>query len=155
MAQVTEVEVRHVGIDPGAPERCPDGRRVAGDDTTLADQTKPLQCNAGQIDAFTGDLQPVDGSGMGQDHRHHADVDAERYRSCALVCTLATVLDELETIEVADLLSPEVALPRCECRRTGSRRGGFAQAHRSAMGRASRSPNLCRRATDDRLGGGP
>ena len=43
------------------------------------------------------------------------------YRSCALVCTLATILDELVAIEVPDLLFTEVALQRRECRRLGSR----------------------------------
>jgi hypothetical protein len=59
----------------------------------------------------------VDGSGMGQDHLDDADVDAERYRSCTLVCALATVLDELVTIEVPDPLFSEVALQCRECRR--------------------------------------
>lgn len=88
-----------------------------GRSSSIADETKPLQRNAGQIDAFNANLQPVDGSGMGQDHLDDADVDAERHGSCALVCTLAPVLDELVTIKVSDLLFPEVALQRCECRR--------------------------------------
>jgi hypothetical protein len=54
---------------------------------------------------------------MGQDHLDDADVDAERYRSCTLVCALATVLDELVTIEVPDPLFSEVALQCRECRR--------------------------------------
>ena len=54
---------------------------------------------------------------MGQDHLDDADVDAERHGSCALVCALAAILDQLLTIEVPDLLFPEVALQRRECRR--------------------------------------
>jgi len=54
---------------------------------------------------------------MGQDHLGDADVDAERYRPGTLARTLATVPDELVTIEVADLLFPEVALQCRECRR--------------------------------------
>ena len=42
---------------------------------TLADETKPLQRNASQIDAFDANLQPMDGIGMGQDHLDDADVD--------------------------------------------------------------------------------
>jgi transposase len=61
------------------------------------------------------------------------DVDAERHGSCTLVCTFAAILDELVTIEVPDLLFPEVALQRRECRRPGSRRGGFPTAHISAI----------------------
>ncbi len=100
---------------------------------TLADQTKPLQRHSGQIDAFNANLQPVDGSGMSQDHLDDADVDAGRYRPGALTCTLAAILDQLVTIEVPDLLFPEVALQRRECRRLGSRRGGFPTAHISAI----------------------
>ena len=101
--------------------------------SNLANETKPLQRYAGWMDAFNADLQPMDSSGMGQDHLDDADVDAERYRSCALVCTFAAILDELVTIEVADLLFPEVALQRRECCRLGSRRGGFPTAHISAI----------------------
>ena len=79
---------------------------------TFTDETKPLQCNASQIDAFHADLQPMDGSGMGQDHLDDADVDAERHGPGALVCTFAAILDELVTIEVPDLLFPQIALQR-------------------------------------------
>jgi hypothetical protein len=75
----------------------------------------------------------MDGSGMGQDHLDDANVDAERHGPCALVCTLAAIFDELVTIEVADLLFPEVALQCRECRRLGLRRGGFPTAHISAI----------------------
>lgn len=75
----------------------------------------------------------MDSSGMGQDHLDDADVDAERHGPGALVRTLATVLDQLVSIEVADLLFPEVALQCRECRRLGSRRGGFPTAHISAI----------------------
>jgi hypothetical protein len=70
---------------------------------------------------------------MGPDHLDDADVDAERHGSCTLVCTLAAIFDELVTIEVPDLLFPEVALEGCECRCLGSRRGGFPTAHISAI----------------------
>ena len=54
---------------------------------------------------------------MGQDHLDDADVDAERHGPGTLVRTLAAILDELVTIEMPDLLFPEVALQRRECRR--------------------------------------
>jgi hypothetical protein len=79
--------------------------------------TKPLQCHTRQIDAFNANLQSMDGSGMGQDHLDDADFDADRHGSCALVCALAAILDQLVTIQVPDLLFPEVALEGCECRR--------------------------------------
>lgn len=121
----------------------------------VADETKPLRRYAGQIYAFNADLQPMDSSGMGQDHLDDADVDAERHGPGALVCTFAAILDEFVTIEVPDLFFPEVALQRRECRRLSSRRGGFPTAHISAIGRSTRSPKLCRRVTDDRLGRSP
>lgn len=73
------------------------------------------------------------GSGMGQDHLDDADVDAQRHRPGALVCTLAPVLDELVAIEVPDLFFPKVALERREGSSLGSRRGGFPTAHISAI----------------------
>ena len=95
--------------------------------------TKPFQCNASQIDAFDGNLQPMDSSRMGQDPFDHANVDAQRYRRDALVRTLALVLDELAAIEMSDLLFAQIALERREGGRLGSWRGGFPTAHISAI----------------------
>lgn len=62
----------------------------------------------------------MDGSGMGQDHLDDADVDAERHGPGTLIRTLATVLDQLMAIEVADLLLAEIVLQHCKCRRLAS-----------------------------------
>lgn len=51
---------------------------------------------------------------MGKDHLDHADVDAEGYRAGTLIGALATILDQLVSIEVTYLLLAEVAL---ECRK--------------------------------------
>jgi hypothetical protein len=108
-------QVRRLVKASGKPARfsC---RRASVTLDTLADETEPLQRYAGQIDAFNANFRPMDGSGMSQDHLDDADVDAERHGRGTLVCTLATVLDELVTIEVPDLLFPHVALQRRECR---------------------------------------
>jgi len=91
-------------------------RRTAVALDALADQAKALQRHAGEIDIFDGNLQPMDGSRLGQDHLDDADIDAERHGPRAPVRTLAAILDELVTIEVPDLVFPEVALEGCECR---------------------------------------
>lgn len=80
-------------------------------------ETKPLQHNAGQIDAFNANFWPVDGGGARQDHLDDAEVDPQRHGPGALVWTFAAILDELVTIEVADLFFHEVALQCRECRR--------------------------------------
>lgn len=145
----------HVRGEPGALSVDTAARsctaQAAGRLIAFADETKPLQRHAGQIDAFRGNLQPMDGRGMGQDHLDDADVDAERHGSCAQVCTLAAIPEGFVATLATDLLLAEVAPEGRERRSRGSRRGGFPSADISGMDASTRSPKVCRRATDDQL----
>jgi hypothetical protein len=77
---------------------------------SFADQPKPSEGKAGEIDRLGRDIQTMDRGGMSQDQADGPDVDAEGHRTCARHRPSSPVVDQSLTVDVADPARAKVTL---------------------------------------------
>jgi hypothetical protein len=78
----------------------------------FADQPKPFEGKAGEIDRLGRNIETMYRSGMSQDQADRPDVDAEGHRTCARHRPGSPVVDQSLTVDVAD---PELAKVTLQC----------------------------------------
>lgn len=107
--------------------------------------------NAGEVNRFRGDIEPVHGCSVRDDHPDDTDVDAKRHGTGPFLGTLATI-----SISIARSIWPIRSLPRpfFKVAKVAALllRGGFPTVHMSSIRRSTRPPNVARRAADDLFG---
>ncbi|MBD3844453.1 hypothetical protein IED13_01985 [Bosea sp. SSUT16] len=120
----------------------------------FANELKPLQSDAGEVNRLDLYGQTVHGGRVRQNELDHPDIDAKGDRTCALRCPVATEANEPLAIEGRHIALSELPLQQFKCGRLGSQRSLADVAHVVDM-KIDEFPNVFRRAMRDSFGASP